>query len=50
MTDQINPPHYTRFPVEVIDLAEHLTFNRGNAVKYIAREIARVTGQKETKP
>lgn len=37
MTDQINPPHYTRFPVEVIDLTEHLTFNRGNAVKYLAR-------------
>ena len=72
MTDQINPRHYTRFPVEVIDLTEHLSFNRGNAVKYlaragakpgadeltdlqkaawyVAREIARVTGQKETKP
>ncbi|MFI9202613.1 DUF3310 domain-containing protein [Streptomyces sp. NPDC053048] len=33
------PSHYTWLPngVEVIDLTEHLNFNRGNAVKYIAR-------------
>lgn len=37
MGDQINPPHYRRFPVEVIDITEHLSFNRGNAVKYLAR-------------
>ncbi|MER5883110.1 DUF3310 domain-containing protein [Streptomyces sp. NPDC001941] len=33
------PGHYTWLPngVEVIDLTEHLPFNRGNAVKYLAR-------------
>lgn len=41
MTDPINPPHYTRFPVEVIQLTEHLNFCRGNAVKYIARAGAK---------
>lgn len=37
MTDPINPSHYRRFPVEVIDITEHLSFNLGNAVKYVAR-------------
>jgi ribosomal protein L21E len=34
-----HPSHYTWLPngLEVIDLAEHLNFSRGNAVKYIAR-------------
>ncbi|MEB4614017.1 DUF3310 domain-containing protein [Leucobacter sp. M11] len=41
MTDPINPDHYRRFPVEVIDLTEHLNFNRGNAVKYLARAGAK---------
>lgn len=39
-TDAINhPSHYTWLPngVEVIDLTEHLPFNRGNAVKYLCR-------------
>ena len=31
------PEHYTSYPVEVIQLTEHLNFCRGNAVKYIAR-------------
>jgi hypothetical protein len=36
--DSVNhPAHYTRFPVEVIEITEQLDFNRGNAVKYIAR-------------
>lgn len=35
--EQINPAHYRQFPIEVIDLTEHLSFNRGNAVKYLAR-------------
>jgi hypothetical protein len=36
--DNVNSPsHYTRFPVEVIELTRHLSFTRGNAVKYIAR-------------
>ena len=38
MSDPVNhPTHYTRFPVEVIEITEHLNFNRGNAVKYITR-------------
>jgi hypothetical protein len=41
MSDPINPDHYTRFPVEVIDITEHLNFCRGNAVKYIARAGAK---------
>lgn len=38
-TDAINhPPHYNQYSgVEVIDITEKLNFNRGNAVKYIAR-------------
>jgi hypothetical protein len=37
--DAVNhPSHYTQYKgVEVIDIAELLTFNRGNAVKYVAR-------------
>lgn len=36
--DVVNSPaHYTAYPVEVIQLTEHMNFNRGNAVKYIAR-------------
>lgn len=31
------PAHYNRFPVEVINITEQLDFNRGNAVKYLAR-------------
>ena len=38
MTDPVNhPSHYTSFPVEVIELTEHLNFCRGNAVKYLCR-------------
>lgn len=37
--DAINPNHYKGFSngAEVIDIAEHLTFNAGNVVKYAAR-------------
>jgi hypothetical protein len=37
--DSINhPSHYTAYKgLEVIDLTEQMNFNRGNAVKYIAR-------------
>lgn len=43
MSDAVNSPaHYTRFKgLEVIDLTEQLNFNRGNAVKYIARAGAK---------
>ncbi|MBB5748570.1 DUF3310 domain-containing protein [Micrococcus sp. TA1] len=38
MSDNVNSPaHYTTYPVEVIELTECMNFNRGNAVKYIAR-------------
>lgn len=38
MADLINhPPHYTKFPVEVIEITECLDFCRGNAVKYLCR-------------
>ena len=33
----VDPAHYKLDGVEVIDLAESLTFNRGNIVKYVAR-------------
>ena len=37
--DEVNSPaHYTAYEgVEVIQLTEQMNFNRGNAVKYIAR-------------
>lgn len=36
--DSVNhPAHYTQYPVEVIEITEHLNFCRGNAVKYICR-------------
>lgn len=38
--DPVNhPPHYNKHPagIECIDVTEHMTFNLGNAVKYIWR-------------
>ena len=39
MTDSINPKHYQGMSngAEVIDIAENLTYNAGNAIKYLAR-------------
>ena len=40
MSDTVNNPrHYTSHPsgVECIEIAEHMSFNLGNAVKYIWR-------------
>lgn len=40
MTDNVNhPQHYTSHPsgVECIDVVEHMSFNLGNAIKYIWR-------------
>ena len=40
MTDNVNhPKHYTSHPsgIECIQVAEHMSFNLGNAVKYIWR-------------
>lgn len=42
--DAINPSHYKdgwSNGAEVIDITENLNFNRGNAVKYIARAGAK---------
>lgn len=38
-SDPVNhPSHYTAYEgLEIIDLTEQMSFNRGNAVKYIAR-------------
>lgn len=45
-TDPVNPKHYQNFSngAEVIDITENLTFNGGNAVKYITR-ATRLDGQ-----
>lgn len=40
MTDNINhPSHYTSHPsgVECIQITEHMSFNLGNAIKYLWR-------------
>lgn len=40
MADEVNsPPHYTRGPVEVIDIIEGfgLNFHLGNVAKYVLR-------------
>lgn len=44
--DETNPGHYQNFSynTEVIDITENLSFNGGNAVKYLAR-ATRVDGQ-----
>lgn len=45
MTDKIeHPKHYTSHPsgIECIDVAEHMSFCRGNAIKYLWR-----AGQKD---
>ena len=36
--DPVNhPKHYTQFPVEPIEILEHLAYNRGAACKYLIR-------------
>jgi len=37
--DPFNPPHYLAHPsgVECITITEHMSFNLGNAVKYVWR-------------
>jgi len=37
MSDPISPDHYQFDGIQVIDLTEQLSFNRGNVVKYVAR-------------
>lgn len=42
MNDNVNhPDHYTRWPVEVIDLTERETFLIGNILKYVLRAGAK---------
>lgn len=47
--DPVNSPsHYTAYKgLEVIDLTEQMNFNRGNAVKYIARAGIKTQGPGE---
>lgn len=39
MSDPVNPDHYRSFSngAEVIDIAEHLTSNGGQAIQYVVR-------------
>lgn len=37
MSDAINPRHYEFGDVQPVDIAEHLSFNAGNIVKYVSR-------------
>lgn len=44
MADMVNhPPHYTTHPsgVECIEVAEHMSFCEGNALKYLWRDGAK---------
>lgn len=42
MSDNVNhPDHYTRWPVEVIELTERETFLIGNILKYVLRAGAK---------
>lgn len=48
MTDNLNPNYY-QFSggAQPVDIAEHLTFNTGNALKYLAR-AGRIDGVHKT--
>lgn len=36
--DVVNhPSHYTRLPIEVIEITEHFSFTLGNVLKYVMR-------------
>ena len=37
MNDPINPDHYRRHGIELIDLIETMPFSRANVIKYVAR-------------
>ena len=51
MTDNINPKHYKGMSngAEVIDIAENVTYNAGNAIKYLAR-ACRIDGDIKGNP
>ena len=37
MNDPVNPDHYRRHGIELIDLIETMPFSRANVIKYVAR-------------
>ena len=37
LPDAINPKHYCFGDVQPVDIAEYLSFNLGNVVKYVSR-------------
>ena len=51
MNDNINPKHYKGMSngAEVIDIAENVTYNAGNAIKYLAR-ACRIDGDIKGNP
>ena len=51
MADSINPKHYRGMSngAEVIDIAENVTYNAGNAIKYLAR-ACRIDGDIKGNP
>lgn len=51
MSDAINPKHYTQHPskIECIQVTRILSFNRGNAIKYLWRLGQKDESQQELK-
>lgn len=46
--DPVNKPaHYNQWPVEVIEITRHLSFNMGNAVKYSLRHMSKGTPRQD---
>lgn len=46
--DPVNKPaHYNQWPVEVIEITSHLSFNMGNAVKYSLRHMSKGTPRQD---
>ena len=43
MSNVDHPQHYQRGGIECIDVVEHLSFNRGNAMKYLWRAGSKPT-------
>lgn len=43
------PAHYNQYPVEVIEITQHLNFCRGNVVKYVARAAFKGTELEDLK-
>ena len=46
--DAVNHPnHYNQYPIECIEIAELMNFNKGNALKYIWRAGSKGDSTKE---